>query len=146
MILRAHWRHLANTIELVLPSAHRSPQSKWQINRFSRTCTAHGRKSLYLQWSTFPQKLPLSMEISGPHLIHNSLVPPESLTQAASRSVEPFSHRRPQSVPILYNGTPFSLKIAPSHGGSEYVVPWTHTSPQSKRHLDWFSRFAGSLV
>ena len=33
---RAHWRHLANTIELVLPSAHSSPQPKRQIDRFSR--------------------------------------------------------------------------------------------------------------
>jgi len=32
----AHWRHLANTIELVLPSAHPSPQLKRQIARFSR--------------------------------------------------------------------------------------------------------------
>jgi len=42
-----HWRHLANTIELVLPSAHPSPQPKWQIDRFSCFCTAYGRKSLY---------------------------------------------------------------------------------------------------
>jgi len=27
-LMRAHWRHLANTIELVLPWAHLSPQPK----------------------------------------------------------------------------------------------------------------------
>jgi len=43
----AHWRHLANTIELVHPSAHSSPQSKRQMDRFSRFCTAYGRKCLY---------------------------------------------------------------------------------------------------
>jgi len=43
--LWAHWRHLANMIELVLPSAHPSPQTKQQINRFSHFCTAHGRVS-----------------------------------------------------------------------------------------------------
>jgi len=32
----ANWRHLANTIELVLPSAYLSPQPKGQIDRFSR--------------------------------------------------------------------------------------------------------------
>jgi len=32
---RGHWRNLANTIELVLPSAHPSPQPKRQINQFS---------------------------------------------------------------------------------------------------------------
>jgi len=45
--MRAYWRHLANTIELVDPSARSSPQPKQQINRFSRFCTVHGRKSLY---------------------------------------------------------------------------------------------------
>jgi len=39
--MRAHWRHLANTIELALPSAHPSPHTKRQIDRFSRVCTAH---------------------------------------------------------------------------------------------------------
>jgi len=43
----ALWRHLANTIELVLPSANPIPQPKRQIDRFSRSGTAHGRKSLY---------------------------------------------------------------------------------------------------
>ena len=28
----AHWRHLANTIELVLPSASLIPQHKWQTD------------------------------------------------------------------------------------------------------------------
>jgi len=56
---RAHWRHLANTIELLLPSAHPSPQRKRQIDRFSRFCTAHGRKSLYFTMGgLFPQNCP----------------------------------------------------------------------------------------
>jgi len=39
-------------------------------------------------------------------------------TQTASWLVQPFLHRWPQSVCILYNGTPFPLiKVAPSHGG-----------------------------
>ena len=42
----AHWRLLANTIKLVLPSAHPSPQPKRQINRSSHFCTAHSRVSL----------------------------------------------------------------------------------------------------
>ena len=45
--MRAHWRHLANTMELVLPSAHPGPQPKRQIDRFSRFYTAHGTNSLY---------------------------------------------------------------------------------------------------
>jgi len=41
--IRAHWHDLANMIELVLPSAHPSPQLKQQIDRFSHFCTAYGR-------------------------------------------------------------------------------------------------------
>jgi len=44
---RAHWHHLANTIEFALLSAHLSPQPKRQIDEFSHFCTAHMRKSLY---------------------------------------------------------------------------------------------------
>jgi len=55
----AHWSHLANTIELVLPSTHPSPQPKRQIDRFSRFCTAHGRKSLYFTvGNPFPKIAP----------------------------------------------------------------------------------------
>jgi len=48
------------------------------------------------------------------------LVPPEAITQTASRSVQPFLNRPRQSVAILYNGPPLSpsLKIALSHEGS----------------------------
>jgi len=42
----AHWRYVANTVQLVLPSAFSSQQHKRQIDRFSRFSTAHGRKSL----------------------------------------------------------------------------------------------------
>ena len=45
----------------------------------------------------------------------HSLGPPESESKTASRSVQPFLHSSPQSVPILYSGIP--LKIAPSHWG-----------------------------
>ena len=37
-----------------------------------------------------PSKLPISHGGSGPHLIHGSLGPPESWSQTASRSVQPF--------------------------------------------------------
>ena len=39
----SHWRHLANTIELVLPSVYAGLQPNQQIDRFSHFCTAHGR-------------------------------------------------------------------------------------------------------
>ena len=45
--IRAHWRHLANMIELVHPSAHLSPQPKRQMDRFSRFSTAYDRERVY---------------------------------------------------------------------------------------------------
>ena len=45
----AHWRHLENTIELMLPSAHPSPQPKWQIDRFSHFCTLTAQSLYTLQ-------------------------------------------------------------------------------------------------
>jgi len=47
-------------------------------------------------------------------------------------------------APILYNGPPLPLKIAPSRG--EICTPsntcfWAHPSPQLKQHLDRFSHF-----
>ena len=110
----AHWRHLANTTEHVLPSAHRNPQPKWQIDRFSQFCTAHGRVSSGI---SFPLLIALSHAGSGPHLMHASLVPPESITQTASRSVQPFLHSLYQSV-VGHVGHALLLKIAPSQGGS----------------------------
>jgi len=138
----AHWCHLANTVELVLPStlesttqmANRSVQlflhSSWQsvvecigatteivhngfiwriwLNWcFLRPTRVHNPdgKSIgstistqltaecpyTLQWHTPPSsKLPLPIGGSGPHLTHGSLGPPESSTQMASRSVQPF--------------------------------------------------------
>jgi len=61
---RAHWRHLTNTIELVHPSAHSTPQSKRRMYRFSRFCTAYGRKCLYFNYNgcPYPPELPVRME------------------------------------------------------------------------------------
>jgi len=38
---RAHRRHLVNTTELVLSTAHPSPQPKRHLDRFRRFCSAH---------------------------------------------------------------------------------------------------------
>jgi len=71
----AHWRHLVNMIELVLFSAHPSPQPKQQVSWLSCFCTAHGRKSLYFTIGTpFPKNCPLPWEEDlDPHLIYDSL-------------------------------------------------------------------------
>jgi len=53
---------------------------------------------------------------SEPHVICDSLGQSKTTTQMASLSVQPFLHRWLHSFPILYNGPPFPLKIAPSYG------------------------------
>ena len=114
----AHFRHLENMIELMLPSVHPSPQPKRQINRFSHFCTAHGRRSYYFTTGDpFPKNCPFSRGIWTPS--NSWLGHSEPTIQTAAISVQPFSHRWPQSVTILHNGTPLSsLKIVHSHGGS----------------------------
>ena len=54
----------------------------------------------------FPQNCPFAWGDLNSHLIHDSLFPCKHTTQTASQSVQPFLHKIPQSVPILYNGPP----------------------------------------
>ena len=97
-----HWHHLANTIELVLHSAHQSPQSKHGKSIGSPVLAQLTAESPYAYNGLFfPSKLPLPMGY-----LDSNLGPLKYSTQTASRSVHPCLHRRPQSVPILYNGTP----------------------------------------
>jgi len=107
----AHWRHLANTIELVLPSAHPSTQLKRQIDWFSQFL--HSSWQILYNGYPFPPKLPLSIGIWTPHLTHDCLGPSEPTTQMASLLVKSFLRRWLQSVPMLYNGTPLSPSKLP---------------------------------
>ena len=85
----ADWCQLANTIELVFPSAHPSPQFKWQIDRFGRSCTAHGRKSPYLQWVLLSSKIaPSNGGISTPS---NTWVPWAHQSPQPERHLDWFS-------------------------------------------------------
>jgi len=92
--MRAHWHHLANMIELVLPSAHPSQQPKQNIDRFSHFFTAHGSVIGHDRACTFPLIIAPSHGGSEPHLIHASLDPPNSTTQTASRLVQPVGPRK----------------------------------------------------
>jgi len=68
--------------------------------------------------------LPLHVWESGPTSGSMGL---ESTSQTASRSVQPFLHSSPDTVPIPYNGLAlFSLKIAPCIGASG--PPFKHGS------------------
>jgi len=72
--MRAHWRHLANTIELVHSSAHSSPQPKWQMDRFSHFCRAYGTKCLFFTMGAPIHQncpLPCNTWCFGPMRAHN---------------------------------------------------------------------------
>ena len=140
-----HWCHLANTIELVLPSAHRIPQSKQQIDRFSRFCTAHCTKSLYFTMGDpFCQNCPFSWGIWTPsnssflaavraYNLNGTTIGSAVFAQVTTE--RPYTLQwtapRPQNCPF-----PWGIWTPISH-----MVPSAHTSPQPKWHLDRFSHF-----
>jgi len=100
--MTAHWRHLANMIEPVHPSAHSSPQPKRQMDRFSRFLHSLRQKvPILYSGCPYPPELPFPMGISTSHVTHDALGLCEPTTQTAPRSVQPCLHRWPQSVPIL---------------------------------------------
>jgi len=143
----AHWRHLVNAIELVLPSAHLNPQPKRQIDQFSHFCTAHGRKSPHFTMGNpFPKIAPShggpgspsNVWFLGPVRAYN----PNGITISSAV----FARVTAECPYTLQWAARSPLKTAPSRWGSG-LVPWAHQSPQPKRHLDRFSRFLhGSLV
>ena len=78
-------------------------------------------KSPYtLQWATSfsPQNCPFAWGVlSGPPSNNASLGPPESITQMASWSVEPFLHSSWNTAPLFYNWSPIPLSKLPPHRG-----------------------------
>jgi len=132
--MRAHYRHLANMTELVLPLAHQSPQLKRQIDWFSNFCTAYGRVSSGMPGHVLSPNNCLFAWWIWAHLKHASLGSPESITQMAYWSVQPFLDRWLQSVHILYNGMPLPpLKLPLPMGGSGSHLIWF---PASTRVLN----------
>jgi len=122
---RTHWCHLAghigatwqirlNLCFLQHTWVH-SPNGKSIGSAISAQLTAECPCTL--QWATLSPKIAPSRGDQDPHLFHDSLNQTKPAIHTASRSVQLFSHRWPQSVPMLYNGHP-SPKIAPSNGGS----------------------------
>jgi len=113
----AHWRHLANMIELVLPSAHTSPQPKLQDDRFRHFCTAHGRETSG------------TLARPGEHdWTRASFGPPESTTQTANRWVQLFLHSYGRKSLYFTMGDPFPQNCSLSCGGDldpiKFIIPW----------------------
>jgi len=102
---RAHWRKLANTIELVSTTraANRSVQP-FSHSSLLQSVVRHARAC------HFPNNFPFARGIWTPCFLKRD--PPESITQMPSRSVQPFLQRPPQSVAKLYYRPPPSpLKV-----------------------------------
>jgi len=115
---RAHWCHQANTIELVLPSAHPSPQPKLQIDHFSRYCTAHGRKCpQFTMGDPFPPNCLFSWWDRDPIYF---MIPWARLSPQSKLHHDLFSYfcTGDRRVSLYFTFGTTSLKIAPSHRGS----------------------------
>jgi len=92
----------------------------------------------------FPLTIAPSHKDLDPHLIRGSLSPSDSVSQTASRSVQPFLHSSRQSVPnTLLTSSPFTPQNCPFTGGSgpHLINDSFCLSPRPERHLDRFSRF-----
>ena len=88
-----------------------------------------------------PRNLPLPMGVSEPPC-NGPLGPAKSLTQTASRSVQPFLYSSPQSTRIFYNGLLVPPQNCPCpwvsgphliHGSSGQSEPKTQTASRSVR-------------
>jgi len=112
--MRAQWRHQANTIELVHPSVHSSPQPKRQMNRFSHFLQSLRHKvPIIYNGRPIHQNCPFPWGIWTSHVTHDAFGPCQPTTQTAPRSVQPCFHRWQRSVPILDNGLPVSPSKLP---------------------------------
>jgi len=73
--------------------------------------------SYTLQWAPqSPKNCPFPWGDLDLHVTHYCLIPSKTEIRTASRSLEPFLYKSPQSEITLYNGPPSHFKIAPSHG------------------------------
>jgi len=142
---RAYLRHVANTIELVLPwpTKVHNPNDKSIGSAVFAQLTVESPYNL--------QRAPVSPKIAPFHG-RGDLGPIQFMIPWVSTSPQPIRHHHRFSrfctddrrVSLYFTREPLPLKIAPSHGDVDphlIMVPWAHPSPQPKLHLDRFSRF-----
>jgi len=150
--IRAHWRRLANTIELVHPWAHLSLQPKREMDRFSRFCTAYSRKCLYFTiGAPVRQNCPFLWGIWTSRVTHDAFGRCEPTTQMTPRLVQPSLHRWLWNVFILCNGLPVSPSILafPMLASGPHVIRGSLGPPESGMQTATWSfqpLLQGSLV
>jgi len=155
-LMRAYWRHLVNTIELVLPLAHPTPQLKRKINQFSHFCTAHNIVLSGMHGHVLSPNnchlhggyVPHSHGGHGPHLIR--FLEPTQVVLKSIRVINDvstgsamFAQLTAECRYTLQQAASYPLTITPSHGGSGSLsnrIPMAHLSPLPKWHLDQFTR------
>jgi len=129
----------------VLPSAPctrvHNPNSKSIGSAIFAQLTAECRRTCL--GMSFPLIIAPSRTGSGLHLIHASLGPPESVTQTASRSVQPFLLSSRQSVVEHVGACPSPQNCPFPWGTCIHLTRGSlvHQNRRPKRHLDRFSRF-----
>jgi len=138
--MRAHWHHLANTIELCFlrPSRIHNSNNKSIGSAVFAQITAECRCTLQRSRSFLPLKFPLPMGDLDPH---------------PTRFLRPIRAHNRNSIFIVE--CPYTLEWdAPSPSELSlpmdvmgdldpilYMIPWAHPSPQPKWYLCRFSHF-----
>jgi len=141
--MRAHWHHLANTIELMLPSAHPCPQSERQVDWFSHSCTPHAECRRACRGMPFPLNCSFPCRTCTPSNTWFLGSTQLSIPNGISLGSAVFAQLTAES-PYTMQWATLSPKLLLPTGRSgpiEYTVPWAHPSPQPKRHLDRFRHF-----
>jgi len=117
--MRPHWCHLVNTIEFVHPSSHWSPQPKRQMDRFSRFCTAYGRKCLYCTMGAhIYQNCPFPWGIWTSRVTHDAFGILRAHNPNGTSIGSAVSAQMTAECPYTLQWFAcFLLKIAPSHVG-----------------------------
>jgi len=89
----------------------------------------------------FPTNCRLACGDLDHHLIHSFLCQPESTTQIASRSVQPFCTAQGRESLYFTTGRPYPLKFPLPIGDlkAHLTHSWRHSQP--RQHLDRLNRF-----
>jgi len=126
--------------ELVPSSTHPSPQPKRQIDRFSRFCTAYGRKSLYFTMGDLSPKIAPSNGVSG-RLSNTWFLGPIRAHNVNDISIGSavFAQMTAECPNALQWDASLPLKIAFSMGGGIWTPSNTWSGPTRVHNLNGIS-------